>query len=185
MNPGPLKELDDFFGSLCFSVPPQFDLSSGKMMNLSGIAAVDANVAKASEDSVVREVRLEKLFVSEAVLEGEKSSPFREKGRKEIGKDVIRCRLQGDYDEVDGTDLARGGARGDRIEDEISVDALDVETSRPDGIEIPSHEEGHVFPAGEPGAVVASDGPGSDDGDLPDFPHRKCSTMFTSNSQPS
>ncbi len=136
------------------------------VMDLAGVASVDAGEGEASEDGCAGEPGGELLLDAEAVHQREDAAVIADAGGEQFAGLVHRGGFEGADDPVDGADLGAGAGDGGRSEVDGAIDAFDVETVGGDGVIVTSEEEVDIVTRfGEAGAVVGADGAGTDDGD--------------------
>ena len=90
-----------------------------------GFGAVEAHVAQAAKDLLRGEKPGERLFVAEAVLQGEHHGVRTDHGREQFGKLIVGGGFQADHNEIRGPDLLRR-ARAMRSQLKIAVGTQDL-----------------------------------------------------------
>lgn len=141
------------------------DQSLGAVIDDARGESVDAHKAKAAKDTLRPEVSGKEILVAETILQGEDECILVKKRRQDVGQDVVGGGLEGDDDEIAGTDGCGIGMSVDLGKFEVTSMTANVQAVLADVVEIAAHQEMHIVTIlGKAGTVVATEGATADDG---------------------
>jgi len=147
------------------AVVPDDNAAIAEMVDVAGLAAVNADEREAAEDTLGPEPIGEAVFDAQAVHQGEDFGLGPDAGPDELLGIVEGSGLEGADDQVDAANVP-GGAVGVDLYVEIAVTALDGQAIGADGVVVPAHEEMQVVSSLlESASVEASDCSAADDRD--------------------